>query len=103
MFPPIETYKDSAIGHCYILDYLCTHGSGWGAEGFQGGLLVINRNVVGGGIGGKNLPCYHSYVLPKDLDISSWYHLCFSYWSKLNHLHLYVDKGWIGKDWIVKD
>ena len=74
-----------------VLDRLGGMGTGFESEGLQGALFVNTRNVTGGGIGGKNFPWYHAYVFPKDIDISKWYQLCFSYSNKLNFLHLYID------------
>ena len=91
IFSLVSAYKDSSIGHSHILDRFGGMGTGYESEGLQGGLLVVARNVSKGGIGGKNLPSYHSYVFPKDIDISKWYHLCFSYSNTLNHLHFFVD------------
>ena len=91
LFNLVAAYKDSSIGHSYILDRFGGMGTGLESEGLQGGNLVVGRNVSKGGIGGKNLPWYHTYVFPKDIDISKWYNFCYSYSNALNHLHSFVD------------
>ena len=99
----LESYNDGLLaafrastdrehsGMVHVLDRMGGFGTGYESEGLQGGLMVMMRNVTGGGIGGKNFPHYHAFVFPKDIEISKWYQLCFSYSNKLNHFHLYVD------------
>ena len=92
LFITIGAYINSESGKVRsVLDRLGEKGTGLGSEGLQGGLFVNFRNVTGGGIGGHNFPWYHAYVLPKDIDISKWYQMCFSYSNKLNYIHLYMD------------
>ena len=91
IFNIFATYKDSSISYSRILDRFGGMGTGYESEGLQGGLFVNVRNVSKGGLGGKNLPEYHNFVFPKDLDISKWYHNCVSYSNSLNHVHFYTD------------
>ena len=87
----IRAYTGEDLGKDYVIDRFGAYGSGLESEGLQGGWLGISRNVTGGGLGGKNMPWYHIYTLPKDIDISKWYQLCYSYSNSLNQLHLYLD------------
>ena len=74
----------------YILDRMCWK-CGRGSEGYQGGLLYLTRNIPGGGLVNKGLPIYHQYNMARDIAISKWTHICFSY-STINHnVHLYQD------------
>ena len=91
IFNIFATYKDSSISYSRILDRFGGMGTGYESEGLQGGLFINSRNVSKGGLGGKNLPIYHNFVFPKDLDISKWYHNCVSYSNSLNHVHFYTD------------
>ena len=92
LFAPIATWPSKEFtGGGTMLDRIGWYGTGFESEGLQGGVLVISRNVTGGGIGGKNLPWYHLFVYPKDIVISKWHQICFSYSNTLNHLHLYID------------
>ena len=91
IFTPFGAAFDSSLGRARVLDHFGGMGTGWESEGLQGGLVIDIRNGPNGGLGGKNLPWYHNYVFPKDLDISKWYHNCISYSNSLNHIHYYTD------------
>ena len=92
LFWPIGSWFNADIsGAALVLDRIGWFGSGMESYGLQGGVLVITRNVTGGGIGGRNLPWYHSFVYPKDIMISKWHQICFSYGNKLRQFHLYID------------
>ena len=91
IFVPFAAYRDSSLGRVHVLDHFGGMGTGYESEGLQGGLFLNVRNVSKGGLGGINLPWYHNYVFPKDLDISKWYHTCVSYSNSLNHIHYYTD------------
>ena len=74
-----------------ILDRICWK-CGRESEGYQGGLLVLSRNIPGGGIGKRAFPSYHQYNLARDVAISKWTHICFSY-SSITHKALMYQDG----------
>ena len=60
--------KDKDFGSFYILHRM---GFDWpGADGYQGGLNFIGREIPGGGLGSRAFPVYQSYVLARNIDIS---------------------------------
>ena len=65
--------------------------SGRGSEGYQGGLIVIGRNIPGGGLANRGLPVYHQYNMARDIAISKWTHICYAYSSVTHNLHMYQD------------
>ena len=64
---------------------------GGGANGFTGSIVTLLRNVPGGGLGNRSMPASLWPLLPIDIDISKWYHICLSYSSVLHHVHMYMD------------
>ena len=78
----------------YVLDRMCWK-CGRGSEGYQGGLLIITRNIRGDGLGTRifksKLPIYHSYNMARDIAISKWTHICYSYSSITQKLQMYQD------------
>ena len=68
MFSQFASYDD---GPYSFLDRMCWK-CGRGSEGYQGGLLVINRNIPGGGLGKMGFPLFHQYNLARDIAISKW-------------------------------
>ena len=94
----IESYNDPMI---YLLrlmtpnwgDTFYYNAVGWNTgydlEGFQGARSFINRNVEGGGLVNKQLPRYASYVMARNIDISTWTHFCTSYSSSLQKMLRY--------------
>ena len=62
-----------------------------GADGYQGGALIIGRNIPGGGIGGLQCPGHNSYVFAKDIQTSKWNHICYAYSPILHRHHMYQD------------
>ena len=64
---------------------------GRGSEGYQSGVLVITRNIPGGGLVKKELPIYHQYNMARDIAISKWTHICYSYSTTTKKLQMYQD------------
>lgn len=73
-----------------ILDRQCWK-CGRGSEGYQGGLIVIGRNIPGGGLASRELPNYHQYNLARDIAISKWTHICYAYSTVTQNFHMYQD------------
>ena len=44
--------------------------TGMERDGYQGGVMILQRNIPGGGLGGVELPWYHHYNLPKNIATS---------------------------------
>ena len=44
--------------------------TGMERDGYQGGVLVVIRNVPGGGMKGLNFPVYHHFNVPKNIETS---------------------------------
>ena len=86
--------KDGGTADWNVLDRMNWKNSGEvkGAEGYQGGMLSLqSRGVPGGGIGRLTLPAAHTYMFPRDIEISKWNNICWSYSSILHHLHMFKD------------
>ena len=49
----------------------------------------MHRNIPGGGLSNKAGPQHHHYCLARNVDISKWYHMCTSYSSTLQRMHMY--------------
>ena len=62
-----------------------------GGDGYQGGQIIIGRNVTNGGIGGLKLPHYQSYVFAKDIQTSTWNHICYGYSPAQHRLQMFQD------------
>ena len=94
----IESYNDGWIwilgsenketSHWFFQDRI-----GWDlgqeTEGFQSGATHVYRNIPGGGLGNERYPVLHYYSLARNIDISKWYHMCTSYSSILQKVHMY--------------
>ena len=90
MFAPFGANIDGKGKTWYVLDRICWK-CGSGSEGYQGGLLVIVRNIPGGGLANRELPNAHSYNMARDIAISKWTHICYSYSSITQKVQMYQD------------
>ena len=63
----------------------------WGSEmdGYHSGVLIIGRNVQGGGLGPDNYPMYHNYMVARNVDPGKWQSICYSYSTSLQIIHMY--------------
>ena len=91
----IESYNDGLycpvnIGPWKFAQRTFSPGGG-GVDGFTGSIISLWRNVHGGGLGNRSMPIGLWPLLPTDIDISKWYHICLSYSSILHHVHVYMD------------
>ena len=95
----IESYNDEfailvgvrrkgSIHRWMVLDRI-----GWNTgnemDGYQGGVLMIGRNVQGGGLGPDNYPKYLYYMLARNIDPAKWQNICYSYSTSLQMVHMY--------------
>ena len=94
LFSPFGANMDGIGPIWYVLDRMCWK-CGRDSEGYQGGLLIITRNIRGDGLGTRifksKLPIYHSYNMARDIAISKWTHICYSYSSITQKLQMYQD------------
>ena len=88
LFIPFASYDDGSFSFPDRMCWKC----GRGSEGYQGGLLVIGRNIPGGGLGNRRFPMYHQYNLARDIAISKWTHICDSYSTETHLVHMYQDR-----------
>ena len=84
-------YKNMGAEITYFADIFedISNNLGWGTRGFQGGLHVFLHGVPEGGMKRKRFPFYHHFNMAKVFAISTWNHLCTSYSSKENKIHLF--------------
>ena len=66
LFEMVRAYNTDQL---YFLDRI-----GWetGMErgGYQAGVMIVQRNIPGGGVGGLQYPWYHHYNIPKNIATS---------------------------------
>ena len=62
-------------------------------DGYQYGVLIIGRNVQGGGLGPDNYPMYLSYMLARNIDPNKWQNICYSYSTSLQIEHMYQNEA----------
>ena len=72
LFSPVGVDINGVGGLWYLIDRMCWK-CGTGSDGYQSGLLGIKRLSNGG------FPHSHQYNLARDIDISKWTHICYSY------------------------
>ena len=73
----IESYNNNLIQMIKAdykgqIHYLERIGWEWGMErdGYQAGVMIVQRTIPGGGIGGMEFPWYHHYNIPKNIATS---------------------------------
>ena len=86
-----DGYSGGRIKYFYNDFEDLSNGLGWGTRGFQGGVHTLLMGVPEGGMINKRLPIYHHFNIANNIETSTWSHLCTSYSSKLNRLHLFQD------------
>ena len=90
----IDSYNDGLFSPFYAFPALSDRKCwkcGIGSEGFMGGNLYFVRNIPGGGLANQQFPRYHRYNMARDIPISTWTHICFSYSSITQKLLSYQD------------
>ena len=95
----VESYNDGYYTPVHLTKDTFSHrifppGLG-GINGFTGSIVCVRRNIPGGGLGNRRFPGCMWPFFPKDIDISKWYHMCLSYSSTLQHVHMYMDSFYV--------
>ena len=93
ILPFIAEHKHKGASTKYFADLFedLSNNQGWGTRGFQGGLHIFIHGVPKGGMAEKRFPVYHHFNNARPFQISTWNHLCTSYSSKLNIIHMFQD------------
>ena len=96
----IESYNEGALGlfkvlgeTTYVTNVLedISNGLGWGTRGFQGGVINFFIGIPDGGMINKRFPINHHFNAANNIETSTWNHLCTSYSSKINRIHMFQD------------
>ena len=92
-FSPFGASGDAPRGGSTLYLWLgfedLSNGLGWGTRGFQGGVNTFLRGIPEGGRINKRFPIIHHFNNAINIETSTWNHMCVSYSSKLNILHLF--------------
>ena len=86
----------SLSAKAYFYNFMGPEGTGKEREGYQGGQILVYRNVpprpeTEGGLKTRPFPSAQLFVLAKNMEPSKWYHFCHSYSSTLMRIFTYQD------------
>ena len=86
----------SLSAKAYFYNFIGPEGTGKEREGYQGGQILVYRNVpprpeTEGGLKTRPFPSAQLFVLARNMEPSKWYHFCHSYSSILMRIFTYQD------------